>query len=79
MLLKLSDSVCCPGSAGRSVEGWDLDSIKQLTFGDEGTTCTLSLRRDNENFQVSANCPDSHECTQANMGFLICDLAALRE
>jgi C-terminal processing protease CtpA/Prc len=37
---------------GKSVEGWDLDSIKQLTFGDEGTVCTLTLRRGNETFQV---------------------------
>ncbi len=27
------------------VEGWELENIKQLTIGDEGTMCTLTIKR----------------------------------
>jgi len=34
------------------VEGWDLDSIKQLTVGGEGTRCTLQVVRGERYFSV---------------------------
>jgi C-terminal processing protease CtpA/Prc len=44
---------CIIAVDGRSVEGWDLDAIKQLTFGEEGQPCQLTLRRGNETFTVN--------------------------
>jgi len=37
----------------QAVEGWDIDNIKQLTIGDEGTMCNLTCRRANDTFNVA--------------------------
>lgn len=44
---------CIIAIDGRSVEGWDLDAIKQLTFGEEGTVCSITMRREYDNYTVS--------------------------
>jgi len=38
---------------GRSIEGMDLENIKNLTIGDEGTSCTLGLLRAGQKFDIS--------------------------
>mmetsp|Transcript_27248 Transcript_27248/g.42591 ORF Transcript_27248/g.42591 Transcript_27248/m.42591 type:complete len:360 (-) Transcript_27248:1624-2703(-) len=38
---------------GQSVEGWDLDSIKQLTIGAEGTTCSLVVFRQGQQLALN--------------------------
>jgi hypothetical protein len=38
---------------GRSIEGMDLENIKNLTIGDEGTSCTLGLLRNGQKFDIS--------------------------
>jgi len=38
---------------GTDVSGWDLEDIKQLTVGEEGSSCRLVLRRRNEQHTVS--------------------------
>jgi C-terminal processing protease CtpA/Prc len=35
------------------VDGYELDAIKQLTIGDEGTFCTLQMLRGNQYFAVT--------------------------
>ena len=41
------------GTRRGQVDGWDLDSIKQLTVGAEGTSCTLSMLRGDRYFSVT--------------------------
>jgi len=35
------------------IEGWDLDAIKQLTIGEEGSFCTLQMMRGDRYFAVT--------------------------
>ena len=46
----------------KQVEGWELEDIKNLTTGEVGSYCVLTLRRDNHDFQVTL------ERTLAEMG-----------
>jgi len=55
---------------GRSIEGMDLENIKNLTIGEEGTNCTLSILRQGQKFdatfqrchpELAANDPGSAE------------------
>ncbi len=63
---------------GQPVDGWDLDAIKNLTIGAEGSLVTLTLQRAGQTFQVSLMriFPAGYDATNAEAMSVLSSVAA---